>query len=645
MKLLSLYGDFGRLNHETLEFHDGLNILELPNEGGKSTWCALLRAMLYGIDSKERDKAGFLADKNRYAPWSGAPMAGVMECEHEGRRLRIRRGADKRQPFVLLDVEDMDTGLTVEELMTPQLGEILTGVSREVFERTCFIPQGQMTVSPNGGLERRIAGLVQGGEEDASFSAAMTRLKDWRNRRGRSGTGLIPKLEARRSEVQRLLREQMGLLTELEQKRSELAACITSVEELEQEERRHQRLAARQIYAQAAEAKVAWEQAEETRQALEQAPRSGEESIDPLFDGMSALEAQKAAQADVQRLEELNDEAAQSANRRKTSMALSGVLYIVAILFVIWAILRANMVFGISAAALIACSSVILLAGRKKSAQDDGGEEILRRYDATDSRDILYRVSAYCDELIRQTERQAMQAERRNSAEETASRLKTAYEMLAAQAGESVLSENTTVTQPIRSAADTAAMLRMAKSRQEQLGREVSRAEGQLAVLGDPAALTAEEEGLTAQIRQRKEELAAITLAEEQLSAANDDMRERFSPAINQLAGVYFSKLTGQNWEELRLSPEFTAQVSQPGEPLFRQELFLSAGTLDQLYLAVRLAICELTYGAGERPPLVLDDALVQFDDRRLSLALETLKTMGCQVLLFTCQSREAASV
>ena len=34
---------FGSLDHETLELEEGLNILTLPNEGGKSTWCAFLR--------------------------------------------------------------------------------------------------------------------------------------------------------------------------------------------------------------------------------------------------------------------------------------------------------------------------------------------------------------------------------------------------------------------------------------------------------------------------------------------------------------------------------------------------------------------------------------------------------------------------
>lgn len=64
---------FGRLQAPTLELKPGLNIVQAPNEAGKSTWCAFLTAMFYGINSRERDKAGFIAEKNRYAPWSAPP--------------------------------------------------------------------------------------------------------------------------------------------------------------------------------------------------------------------------------------------------------------------------------------------------------------------------------------------------------------------------------------------------------------------------------------------------------------------------------------------------------------------------------------------------------------------------------------------
>lgn len=96
MQIKRLSAVFGRLRSETIQFSDGLNIIEAPNESGKSTWCAFLTAMLYGINSRERDRADYIADKNRYAPWDGTVMAGSMDCRLEGRDITISR--DTRPP-------------------------------------------------------------------------------------------------------------------------------------------------------------------------------------------------------------------------------------------------------------------------------------------------------------------------------------------------------------------------------------------------------------------------------------------------------------------------------------------------------------------------------------------------------------------
>ena len=81
MRIKKMTASFGRLNGETLAPGPGLTIIQAPNEAGKSTWCAFLRAMLYGIPTRERDTRTTLAEKNRYAPWSGSPMAGeILLC-------------------------------------------------------------------------------------------------------------------------------------------------------------------------------------------------------------------------------------------------------------------------------------------------------------------------------------------------------------------------------------------------------------------------------------------------------------------------------------------------------------------------------------------------------------------------------------
>ena len=99
MKIYSMTATFGKLSRQVLTLEPGLNVIEAPNEWGKSTWCAFLMAMLYGIDTASRSKAGFLADKEHYAPWSGEPMSGSMEILWNDRQITLQRQNKGRTPM------------------------------------------------------------------------------------------------------------------------------------------------------------------------------------------------------------------------------------------------------------------------------------------------------------------------------------------------------------------------------------------------------------------------------------------------------------------------------------------------------------------------------------------------------------------
>ena len=135
----------------------------------------------------------------------------------------------------------------------------------------------------------------------------------------------------------------------------------------------------------------------------------------------------------------------------------------------------------------------------------------------------------------------------------------------------------------------------------------------------------------------------------EELIAAHrcllETLQSRFSPALSRRAGELFSRLTDGKYESVLLDRTFSAQAGEAGESISHDAQLLSLGTLDQLYLAVRLAICESVLPEGDPPPIVLDDALVRFDDARCRAALDLLleESKSRQILLFTCQHRESA--
>ena len=213
LRIHRLTASFGKLQGQTLELNDGLNIIEAPNETGKSTWCSFLLAMLYGINSRERDKLGFIAEKNRFAPWSGIPMSGRMDCRVGEQELTLTR-TTRRQTAPMAEFQAVysGTGDTVPNLTGQSCGETLLGVSREVYERSAFIRQSGLSITQDAGLERRIASLITSGEEETSYSETADILKRQLNRRRHNKTGQIPTLEM---ELQ-LIRQKLDEMEQLE---------------------------------------------------------------------------------------------------------------------------------------------------------------------------------------------------------------------------------------------------------------------------------------------------------------------------------------------------------------------------------------------------------------------------------------------
>ena len=179
---------------------------------------------------------------------------------------------------------------------------------------------------------------------------------------------------------------------------------------------------------------------------------------------------------------------------------------------------------------------------------------------------------------------------------------------------------------------------------EEQLLREeLSRLRGRLDTLGDPLVLKSRLGALEEEHRRVETELEALTVALDEMALADEEMQSEFSPALARSTAAILSRLTGGAYSELSLDRELNALVRCAGEPVLHESGFLSRGTVDQLYLALRLALCDMLLSGDEPCPIVLDDALINFDDTRMGYALDVLREIAQrrQILLFTCHSRE----
>ncbi|MDI3298890.1 MAG: AAA family ATPase [Bacillota bacterium] len=155
------------------------------------------------------------------------------------------------------------------------------------------------------------------------------------------------------------------------------------------------------------------------------------------------------------------------------------------------------------------------------------------------------------------------------------------------------------------------------------------------------AELEDREAGLRARLEACAAEWRRLTLALELLAVARDRFERERQPAVLQSASRLFARFTGGRYEAVRVALGDRRLRVYPGRagapPL--QPWQLSRGTQEQLYLAMRLAYIEEVRRNGGSLPVVIDDALADFDPARLRAALRALGEFarGHQVLLFTC--------
>ena len=184
---------------------------------------------------------------------------------------------------------------------------------------------------------------------------------------------------------------------------------------------------------------------------------------------------------------------------------------------------------------------------------------------------------------------------------------------------------------------------RRAADRCSDLTTRLAALRGAISAKGDPVVLEAEAERLQEALAQANEQLAAVELALTALQKADDALRSRFAPQITAEAGAILAELTEGKYPRLLLAPDMRLSVREETGTVMRPAAAMSCGTADQMYLALRLAMCHKLL--PDDAPLVLDDALVNFDDSRAAAALRVLREEAKkrQVILFTCRSFEEA--
>lgn len=179
---------------------------------------------------------------------------------------------------------------------------------------------------------------------------------------------------------------------------------------------------------------------------------------------------------------------------------------------------------------------------------------------------------------------------------------------------------------------------------QDKLAEEVER---ELFILKsrttDPGELYAKMQANDARIEELKQQHKAYYVAQKAIEAASDNLRLEISPRLGEYSTHLMEIMTDKKYSSFDVNDGLKVTFKTPaGED--KSVDFLSGGTRDLTYIAVRMALIDMLY--TEKPPICFDESFAHQDNiraRSMMKAICGLSSEGHQSFIFTCRAREAA--
>ena len=596
MRLLELHIDgFGKFHDRTISFNDGINIIYGKNEAGKSTLHTFIRGMLFGIE-RGRGRAAKNDLYTKYEPWENSgTYEGWLRLEKDGTIYRIERRFRKENKS--LKIINETKGL--EEEATPAfVSSLLDGLTETMYNNTISI--GQLKSATEDGMVTELKNYIANMNTTGNISLNITKATAFlRNQKRSLEAGLIPEAS----------REFTSLLAEIRNVEAEIAGP-----EYENQLAAYQNMRT--------QVKGLIDNTQTQKKDLDEKLANGKKVLSD--NGFTDRASVDAMSSDAERLyseyNTLNGEC--NKKSRKVLSGLTAVLGVAGLgaaatlgYFNLTAYLP---VCGAAATAAVIFFIISLFILQKDKEYhrlfDNTSSELgalLARHlgDSAVSEDAMNAFRARMGEFSKLCDMVAQsEAEIRKFLEDL-SNLQTK------QAGCSEMIEKQQRTQW------------ELEKKLEHLCNCKNKAKALKRTLAENDRI--------------HDEIVAIDLAQETMTDLSSSIRDSFGLYLNKEASQYITGITGGIYDSMSIDENLNVFLNTKTKLVPLENV--SSGTMDQVYLALRLAAAKLLQGSGSGFPLIFDDSFTQYDDERLKTALEWLASAyGGQIIIFTCHRREA---
>ena len=596
MRLLELHIDgFGKFHDRTISFNDGINIIYGKNEAGKSTLHTFIRGMLFGIE-RGRGRAAKNDLYTKYEPWENSgTYEGWLRLEKDGTIYRIERRFRKENKS--LKIINETKGL--EEEATPAfVSSLLDGLTETMYNNTISI--GQLKSATEDGMVTELKNYIANMNTTGNISLNITKATAFlRNQKRSLEAGLIPEAS----------REFTSLLAEIRNVEAEIAGP-----EYENQLAAYQNMRT--------QVKGLIDNTQTQKKDLDEKLANGKKVLSD--NGFTDRASVDAMSSDAERLyseyNTLNGEC-----NKKSRKVLSGLTAVLGIagLGAAAALGYFNLTAYLPVCGAAAAAAVIFFIISLFIRQKD--KEYQRLFDNTSSELGALLARHLGDSAVSEDAMNAFRARMgefsklcdmvTQSEAEIRKFLEDLSNLQTKQAGCSEMIEKQQRTQW------------ELEKKLEHLSNCKNKAKALKRTLAENDRI--------------HDEIVAIDLAHETMADLSSSIRDSFGLYLNKEASQYITGITGGIYDSMSIDENLNVFLNTKTKLVPLENV--SSGTMDQVYLALRLAAAKLLQGSGSGFPLIFDDSFTQYDDERLKTALEWLASAyGGQIIIFTCHRREA---
>ena len=594
---------FGKIEDKEINLNNRINLIYGENEAGKTTLLKFISGMFYGV-SKNKNKKEF-SDFEKYKPWQAEEFSGKIEYTLDNNNTyEVFRDFTKKNPKIYFNSEDISKNFTIDKNRGNQFFYEQTGIDETSFITTTLIEQKSVVLdsSEQSILTQKIANILSTGEENISYKKTIEKL----NKK------IIEEVGTERT-VGRPLNLISEKINKINKEKNNLEETILNIDELEKKEKN--------IKNKIKEKEIKINLLKEIKKIKEK--NNLEEEKIKINNNLKEEERVK-----INNLEKkLNENKIKKENKNLINIIIFTLLFILNIILFIFKINKIINIILFAITLILGVFTVLKIIKNNNKIKEKNKEQ--KRY-LTEIEIIKNNINKIQKNIDKKNEENI----KKNKIEKN--KIKNTYKNeIDENEINYLLEENINEINNIL----------------ENLNNEISSLKLQLHtneidynnIIKKSEEKAKLEEQLEGSLEEKEEILKlanSINIAKTALENAYNKMKEEITPKFTKNLSNIVGKISSNKYNKIRfIDGQGLIVELNNGEYINANKL--SIGTIDQLYLSLRLsAMQEITQ---EKMPVILDEVFAYYDNERLENILKYLNEnyKENQIIIFTCSNRE----